>query len=148
MPAREALAGLGAAGKRFVMAVLAGLMWVGGQIRATLGNWREFFTDRDWFEDRARGWVAFTILAPIRYYGKLVKWAFVGEPREQIYAAAALALSLTIASAGILTIVAVGAFVPLMGIGLLRMVPAVNKGYNGVADMGRKGGKWIPDREN
>jgi hypothetical protein len=121
--------------------------WLLGQITATLGNWRDFATDRDWFEERGRSWFTFAILAPLRYYGQLVKWAIVGKPREQIFAAAALAASLVIASAGILTVVAVAIFIPLTLIGLLRMIPAVNQGYDGVANVGRSSTKWIPDRE-
>ncbi|MFC7134330.1 MULTISPECIES: hypothetical protein [Salinibaculum] len=141
--ARNVLGSLAAAGMAVVGALGSLVGWVWSQMRGAAGNWRDFFSDREWFEDRARGWFAFTVLAPIRYYGQLVKWAIAGTPREQIYAAAALALSLTIASFGVLTVIAVAVFVPLVIIGLLRMIPAVNDGYDGLREQGSKPAKWI-----
>jgi hypothetical protein len=70
-----------------------------------------------------------TIISPLRYYAKMFRWALFGEPKQQMWAAGALGLTLVVASFGFLTIIAVVVFGPLLLIGLLRQVPVINNSY-------------------
>jgi hypothetical protein len=146
-------------GDRDVGAALAGLIatiasliwrpiaWLWRQVTGTLGNWWELLTDREFAEARARDWFAFTIMAPIRYYGRLAAWSVAGDPREQIYGSIVLAISLIVVSFGVLTYVAVAVFLPLFVIGLIRMIPAANSAYDRTVTSALRSRSWVRKRE-
>ena len=136
MPLMDRLPDLG--GVVDVLVVLAmlpvrALQWLWGQLAGTASNWASLVGERDFFAGRARGWVAMTIISPLRYYAKMFRWAVFGEPKQQMWAAAALGLTLVVASFGFLTIVAVVVFGPLLVVSLLRQVPVINNSYTRVS---------------
>ena len=132
MPLMDRLPDLGGVVDVLVMLAMLpvrAISWLWGQLAGTASNWASLIGERDFFEARARGWVAMTILRPIKYYIKLFQWAVFGTPPQQIWASFALGLTLVIASFGILTVVAAVVFVPLGLIGLARQVPVINNAY-------------------
>jgi hypothetical protein len=136
MPLTDRLPSMGSAVDIVVVLLLLpvrGAQWLWRQLAGTASNWMSLLGERDFFAGRARGWVAMTIISPLQYYAKMFRWAVFGEPKQQMWAAAALGLTLVVASFGFLTIVAVVVFGPLLVVSLLRQVPVINNSYTRVS---------------
>lgn len=136
MPLTDRLPSMGSAvdvAAMLLMLPVRAAQWLWGQLAGTASNWVSLVGERDFFAGRARGWVAMTIISPLQYYAKMFRWAVFGEPKQQMWAAAALGLTLVVASFGFLTIVAVVVFGPLLVVSLLRQVPFINNSYTRVS---------------
>ena len=145
----DLLSALGGAGATVVGWIVTAAAWAHRQTGAALRNFRALLSDDAFYRENGRNWIAF-MLAPIRFYGRQLKRAFLGSPQEQMWGSFVLFVTVLIVTLGVAAPLAI-VFVLTFLVGSARLFPVADDAYaRAIRDPASGAGdrRWIRKRSD